>query len=290
MDELPLTTPQTHSNKLIIISLAGVLVAALAAGGGVYFYQKAKNDEAQKDLQAQINDLKSKVADSGQVANPTPTPTLAPTVTTTPNPTATWKIYASSTYNVSFKYPENLAAPRNSIETTETAPIGLAKAEIISFLDDKLSPSLMVSSSRVWVEDYAPLLKTLQQTYEKRSVTSNLAKDYPYIVNAANVASTTPQYIESSDGIYRGVYWYGYYGQDFDSSVKSLPLNNLNFVVTDNKNTVIQMHKGVAEANTTPVDCVVNVDEAKGKPCALSSSAADVLSTYRLIIESLKNS
>ena len=48
-----------ESNKLILTIIAAGLIAALVAGGGAYAYEKSQADATQKDLQAQVNSLKT---------------------------------------------------------------------------------------------------------------------------------------------------------------------------------------------------------------------------------------
>jgi hypothetical protein len=66
--------------------VAGVVVAALVAGGGVFAYEKKQQNDSNKDLQAQIDTLKAQLA-----ASPTPTATASATASpsATPTPTAT---------------------------------------------------------------------------------------------------------------------------------------------------------------------------------------------------------
>ena len=58
--------------KTVLIVLVSVLIAALAAGGAVYAYERHQNTTAQSDLQSQINTLKDQLA-----ATPTPSASTA---------------------------------------------------------------------------------------------------------------------------------------------------------------------------------------------------------------------
>jgi hypothetical protein len=92
--------------KPIWIVLISFLITAGIVGGGTYYYLNKKATTEKNSLQAQINDLNTKVADTeksladAQVATPSTTQTVT-------EATATWKIYTNSTYKFSFKYPSD---------------------------------------------------------------------------------------------------------------------------------------------------------------------------------------
>ena len=96
---------QPKLKYITLIMASAIVVSALVAGGGVYAYQKSQADTTQKDLQAQIDSLKSHVAESKSVmATATPVPSAMASATVT---TSTKAVYSNTKYGYSFEYPSN---------------------------------------------------------------------------------------------------------------------------------------------------------------------------------------
>ena len=80
-----LAEPVSKPTNFVPIIVGSVLVAALAAGGGVYAYQKSQSDKTQADLQSQITSLQQAKTIT---ASATPAPSAVPTSTTTSTATS----------------------------------------------------------------------------------------------------------------------------------------------------------------------------------------------------------
>jgi len=76
-----------------LIGVVCALVAALAAGGGVYAYEYHQNSTNQTNLQAQVDSLKSQLATMNMAS---PTPTATPTATPSSSATPTSNIFTTA--------------------------------------------------------------------------------------------------------------------------------------------------------------------------------------------------
>lgn len=104
MEQESSVKPPVTFSKLIPI-IGDVVVAALAAGGGVYAYEKILNNTTQATLKSQIESLKMQVlAKHTLTASPIPTTSLLATASpTSVDPTANWKTYTDTNTGLSFK-------------------------------------------------------------------------------------------------------------------------------------------------------------------------------------------
>jgi hypothetical protein len=76
------------SNTLAAV-LIGVIVAALASGGGVYAYQKNQNNKSQSDLQSQVDSLQRQITAMKVIPSATPIASTVPSPTAMATPAAT---------------------------------------------------------------------------------------------------------------------------------------------------------------------------------------------------------
>lgn len=136
------TTPSTR-NPLIYM-IAGVLIAALAAGGGVYAYQKQQSDTKTADLQAQIDTLTTQL----NLAKASPVATVTP-VGTTPVSTATPKTTATP---VATATPASTATPATAATYSSTTPIDVLKIKV----GDAVG-KMKVTSIQPFKSSYGPL-------------------------------------------------------------------------------------------------------------------------------------
>lgn len=99
------STPIQKKNTLALI-LAAILIAALLAGGSVYVYEHSKQTKQNQDLQAQIDTLKSQVANTNATPTPSAMPVASPTSKAVLNLTATQLM--NTTYQNSSHKPVKL--------------------------------------------------------------------------------------------------------------------------------------------------------------------------------------
>lgn len=101
-EEIIVASPK-KSNGLLI-SIISIIIVAIICGGVAYGYQAKNSDNDQKDLQAQIDSLKSEVA----LLKATPTKTST-------DESASWKTLSSTKNGFSLKYPKELTAASPSM-------------------------------------------------------------------------------------------------------------------------------------------------------------------------------
>jgi outer membrane murein-binding lipoprotein Lpp len=249
----------TSKNRTLLTVGVAVVITALLSGGATYAVLHKKNTDSKASLQTQIDTLQSQLnalkttspSPSPTVATATPTPsaTASPTATATPAiSTAGWKTYTDSTYALSFLYPPTWGtSSMQAITETKDSPWWEFTQHDISF-PSKTGILGYVSTFNSYrnSENATVALKDsitqLVSVYTSRSAASASAFWLPPD-NASINFHTTPQYIESSNGKYRGVYYYAQIAQYAPATVGGAnPLGELIAVLTDGSSKIFQIH------------------------------------------------
>lgn len=156
----------------------------------------------------------------------------------------TWKTYTSTVYGLSFSYPPEWGAPKTSI---------LKAGEGEGFFDLAAESARFTAPNKSGFRDFdVATVKTLKAS--SMNLTSDVAaldKVYtsksaaslttPVVLppeNAAVVASSIPQYIQSADGAYRGVYYYTFLTQNDSQASATKKLTDLYIILTNQTNVV----------------------------------------------------
>lgn len=86
-------------SKLFWIVIMGVLLTALITGSTIYFWQKSANERAIRNLTQKVSSLERQIS------------TLERTKTViVPGQITDWRIYISSKYGYSFRYPPKMVS------------------------------------------------------------------------------------------------------------------------------------------------------------------------------------
>lgn len=244
--------PATQRNNLSLITGIVVLVALLV-GGGVYLYEKHQQTLGTQNLQAQLDSLTSQLATK---TTPTPVATASTAATPVPtaDPTTTWKTYSDTTYKVSFKYPTTWSVPTAQLLTqTADGPWWNQGQSEIDFNEyaHVVSLSSFSTYEAATYTDPTPKanLQILKDIFAARKSTSNTPLWLPPS-NAGIIYHGTKHYIESSDGKWRGEYYFAQIGQSYIDATPQ-PFTDMVMVLTDGQSTVVQL-QGRTSGSGTP--------------------------------------
>lgn len=153
--------------------------------------------------------------------------------------TKDWKTYEDKTYGISFKYPKDWTdSPKvNNYEGSE-AMIDRASREIVfkDFDKDKLSATVSFSNYDTYKTDFSDSITALQAIYTNKKVSSTDNKlSFPPL---PIIAKSSAKYIETSDGKFRGLYYFANVGQDTSSNVYDI------IILTDGQSKIVQIKAG----------------------------------------------
>jgi len=273
--ENPSTLKGTSSNLSSIVFSSALV--GLIIGAGVYAFQESSFKETREDLEQKIASLENQVAQ-----------------------TNTLKTYADQDYSLSFDYPSRLGLPQaTSIQPESEGPWWDFKQNSIVFGDYSVVVSATTLDSIRMSENASGELKkdvdSLVTVFKNRK--SNLTTPLWLPPSNASIQyHTTPQYIENSDGSFRGVYYYAFIGQELPEEVNgSVKMGDIVAVVSDGTGRIFQVHArlypdyGSADSyEYENVSCMDN--ESKTAKCVVNKQVtADFSSTYKKMIESLKS-
>lgn len=210
--------------KIWVIVITVIITAGLF-GYGTYYYLDPKYKSEINNLKLQVDDLESKIKSTQS------------TTTQAVNEidhTAGWATYSDSDYSTDFKYPKDwtsLLKPEKVVSDPE-GPYFEINSNFINIPDaTDAHPirSITLSNFSAYGSDYKTQTDSLKAIYTNKSAAGAKNILLPP-VNAAMSAYTTPVYIESSDGSYRGVYYFATIGQDMGTAL------DLVAVLTDGTN------------------------------------------------------
>jgi len=223
--------------KKFLIVLITVIVTAGLVGGGVYYMMKKKSDSDTKSLNDRISALETQLntASTKEAVSPA-TADTAPTV----DPTEGWKTLNITSRGVSFKYPSSIGTPKTEDYTasSEGPTVDIDSYEVTF----EGNSALQIANARVVrFSDYAKDAQfkakadAIKQIYTSKSATGG-KKLFATFINAAFLAAGEPQYIQTTDGKYRGIYYFASIGQSYSTTIDCIVL------MTDGTDNVIQFH------------------------------------------------
>jgi hypothetical protein len=266
---------------LIVIT---VIITAGIFGYGTYYYLDPKYKSEINDLKLQIDDLQSK-------ANSTQGATIQ--TTSEIDHTAGWATYSDSDYSADFKYPKDwtsLMKPEKVVSDPE-GPYFEINSNFINIPDATYAHpirSITLSNFSAYNSDYKTQTDSLKAIYANKSASGAKNILLPP-VNAAMSAYTTPVYIESSDGSYRGIYYFATIGQDMGTAL------DLIAVLTDNTNIfTLHISRGSDKSSDYMPVTESKFELYKNYVRSLTLDSTETLvqeynSTYQYLIKSLQS-
>ncbi len=269
----------TTKGKKILLLVISTTILLFATVVGFMIYSSSKKMAQEK------NDTNIPPAESVVV-------TTTGTKTKEPDPTEGWKTVKVESHNLQFKYPEKLGNPEKEEHTpSEMDIVPSVKQQIVRFTGSNATKVAVVDV--ISIADYkknnqfAEKLATIKNIYEKSSAEGAEELTATFI-NAATLASTSPQYIETADKKYRGIYYFANIGQANTTELSSV------IVMTDNKNIVqfiftheadnaSQYETDLYEPNSALMSYVKSLTENSNE-----TVARNFKETYKLMAQSLE--
>jgi len=204
-----------------------VLAAAVLLGGGAifwYYYKVAPDMDIEVDIVSPIKVSKKATT----------------TDSTTTNETKDWKTYTNDIYGVTFKYPKNWTTKTESVKSGD-GPI-LVDYDIVSistgdkkYYISEVDISKYSDYKKTSDYDYEADVEKIKKVYSTKSLVGTEKLMLPP-VNATVMASNTPNYIQTSDAKYRGIYYFANIGQDVSTMLDCV------IILTDGTSNIIQFH------------------------------------------------
>lgn len=157
----------------------------------------------------------------------------------TPKPPAPAVLgYTNEQYGVEFTYPEAWVGANEDPLTAEESPLfGFAETDVqFASVEDGVPGVRITSMDDLESVDYETVndaLSNLRSAYSSRSVSPIRAGQILVPINAGAYYFTTPQYIESADGSFRGYYYYGLFGNGSAPEDSPVLLPTLHVELTD---------------------------------------------------------
>lgn len=191
-----------------------VVIGAVVACAGYYYLKHKTETETNNDQTSEIN-ISSTALD----------------------PTAGWKTYSDSTYGLTFKYPADWTAP--TYESVKANDSGMISVNY-DYLDFKgsstkyLIKSVEISKTTDYPTTLQSKVNALLSVYNNKNL-ATASKLWLPGGNASIIAASAPTYLETSDGTFRGIYYFANIGQDYSTNLDCLVL------ITDGTN-IIQFH------------------------------------------------
>lgn len=163
--------------------------------------------------------------------------------------TADWKKYSNTDYGISFDYPASWSPLRVDQATEQDLPMAM-KYTILSF-NKSLEINIDLSKygnykNPSYISD-VQRLKEIFTTKKSRETDTLWLPPQP----AAIVSHTPVQYIETPNGIFRGVYYFARINQNDDFAISD-ELHNLVVVLSDGKSTIFQVMVGNSGRSMKP--------------------------------------
>lgn len=233
--------------KPIWVVLITVLATAVLIGGGTYYVLNQKLEKDKTSLQKQIDDLKkvTKTVDTTITAIDTPTP--ATVATPVVDVTADWKNFKDNTHSLSFKYPitwkvkSSEDAKKNEEEMVyvdqSITVLNNGKAEANSSIGLTYTYITNIADYDKTVEAYNKDINELLSVYSNKKVGANTGAEKIWLPssNAGVMASSEPEYIESKDGVFRGIVYFANIGQGYSTGLDCM-------IVMTNGKKIFQLH------------------------------------------------
>lgn len=288
-------------SKWFWIGLAAIILLLLL-GGGYYFWQKQNDDKVATSDQPEttVADTASTTGTEASTPAATTAPTIAtdtasstatPATTVAPNPTEGWKTYTDSTYHASFKYPATWAnAVAEGIVGEENTPTPVSYNSVVFGTSSsgkygsrvaELSNYTAYANSNI-AED----ITTLKGVYTSKNAAS-AAKLWLPPGGASIMAASAPQYIETADGSWRGIYYFANIGQAYTTTLSCM------IIMTDGSASIVQLDIAMESDNAAQYTSTLGQNENFPnyvKSLDLNSTETIVTefkSIYKIIAQSL---
>jgi|GEM_PF-6569096 len=232
---------------------------------------------------------------------PTPNPTaIAATSTPAPapvaDPTAKWLTNTNTTYHASIKYPQTWGAPAASTVTpgADSDPWAY-QSDVLNFGNTNKTITYSSFDSYRNSSNFTPLLD--QEIHQLADVFTNQSASgvtsfWLPPSNAGIFYHTTPQYMASSDGKFRGTYYYAVIGQDYPPQVNgAYKLNDFVATLSDGTATIVQVEQyaSVATPDTATYQAIDCVDSSGTKTnCVVNDQLlTNFTNEYQPVLQSL---
>jgi hypothetical protein len=255
--------------KPIWIVIITVVVMAILGGGG-YYYLNGKESKEKNDLQAQIDDLNSKLSTQSSASTGSTATAGATATTATPVVDTTgWKSLVLPLTKGTVKYPATWTLAKEA-DTTDSA-------NQITYYDLNKGTTNYGSISEYdateWVKgpggdypyqlsatDRAGLLAVVKSLYSAGKLTDALKSSLSKYGNEFMTYSTSDRiymnYLVSADGKSKGVAMIGTHGQDFGVMVEYTA-----FLYNPDNNAVVSIERFLT-ASEVPAQGVIQTDTA----------------------------
>ena len=208
-------TKREQGNILSILLL--IIILLVLVTGGFFWWQQVRTEQVKQE-------------ETEEEAQP---------AVEEEDPTTGWKTYQDKSYQLSFKYPADWSKPMVDDIDKDIffTPIDYR------FLDFAAGENEMYKAQTVDLSSYQAYrnsdlgsdLERLKDIYQARDCTGAKNLWLPS-ANAAMLTSTKPEYIETDDGEFRGIYYFASVGQDFS------PVIDCFIIMTDGQKKVFQLH------------------------------------------------
>jgi len=200
---------QNQQGSLLLFIILALFIILLAAAGSYWWQNISQREESEPAL-------------------------LTPKAEA--DPTDGWQTYLDSKYELSFKYPADWQEPEVDDIKADQA-ISLIDYRYVDF---KESGYRIRSVDLSFYKEYQDTnqeedLEKLKEVYQSQSAAGADEIWLPH-GNAAFGASTKPEYLETEDGQYRGIYYFANIGQAYTTDLDCL------VIMTDGASKIFQLH------------------------------------------------
>lgn len=234
--------------KRIWIVLITVVATAGLVGGGTYYFINKKTNQDKANLQKQIDDLSETiVTTTADTTTETTTVTPAPTTTSVVDPTAGWKNFTDNTHSLSFKYPTTLTVKSSEDLKANDEEMVYVNQSVTVLDNGKVEANGSVGLTYTYMTNIADYDKTaeaftkdineLLSVYNNKKVGVGTGAEKIWLPssNASIMASSEPEYIETADGVFRGIVYFANIGQSYSTGLDCM-------IVMTNGKKIFQLH------------------------------------------------
>jgi hypothetical protein len=229
--------------KPIWVVLITVLATAVLVGGGTYYFLNQKLEKDKTSLQKQIDDLKEVTVTADTADAAIVDTTSAPVV----DVTADWKNFTDNTHSLSFKYPATWGMKSSQDAKKNEEEMVYVDQSITVLSNGKTEENSNIGLTYTYITNISDYDKNivahnkdideLLSVYNNKEVGANTAKENIWLPssNAAIIATSSPEYIESKDGTFRGIVYFANIGQGFSTGLDCV-------IVMTNGKKIFQLH------------------------------------------------
>lgn len=306
MDDIVKVKKPKNWYVITLVILCGVLLIVCGYFVWDKYFNKTSDDVATKTTETAATTTADDVAttatdETTSTATTTPPSSTATTTnsgstdstatTIAPNPTEGWKTYTDSTYHASFKYPATW--PNAQVEGVVGEPgtptpvsynsVVFGISNDAKYHNRSVDLSNYTAYSGSGLESEVTKLKTV---YTSKSA-AGAAKLWLPPSAASIMAASTPQYLETADAKWRGLYYFANIGQAYSTTISCI------VIMTDGSANIVQLHLSMDSDNAAQYTATLGQDESFQnyvKSLDLNSTETIVTefkSIYKIIAQSL---